>query len=51
MSDEAVLLKCFSCNEEEPQDDLNWLDGKGNRSPRPFCDDCEPAARKGWGNW
>jgi len=44
-------LLCFSCDESAPEDELSWVTGRGDRSPRPFCDDCEPAAKKGFGGW
>jgi len=35
-------LLCFSCScdESAPEDELTWVPGRGDRSPRPFCDDC-----------
>jgi len=48
---ECHKLMCFSCGEEHPQEELDWIDGADNRSPRAFCDECAEPAKKGYGDW
>lgn len=38
---ETATLRCFDCGDEQPEDGLTPVAGKGNRSPRHFCDDCK----------
>jgi len=45
------FLMCFSCGDEQPQEELNIVHGGGKCSPRHFCDRCVEPAKKGYGGW